>query len=803
MILGLSASSGTGRAMVWQDQSGRPIRLQWPLVGRADELALIDQALAGSGTSGVVLAGAAGVGKTRLAREAVAAAATKGWVSRWAVATQAAASIPFGAVAHLLPTLSAGSTSDRFGLFRRAAELLVEGAGGDRLVLGVDDAHLLDDASAALVHQVAATSAGFVVVTIRSGARMPDPVVALWKDGLAERLEVQALARRETDVLIAAGLGGQVDGTTLHDLWQLTGGNPLFLRELLLSGLDSGALYRADEVWRWQGPMTAAPRLVELVEARIGRLEAEERDLLELVAFGEPLEAELLERMVAAPVLAAGERKGLVAVEEVGRRAQVRSAHPLYGEVLRGQSSVFRVRATYRRLADGLETFGARRSGDLLRVASWRLESGAFPRPEQLLVAARQAMAAFDYGLAERLARAAVDAGEGLDAEYLVGQALFGQGRVDDAEAALADLAAQGTTDQERAQVAITRALNLFWALNLPAKAKAVLLHAEAAVTDPAWREELATVRAGFLLYGGSCADALQAVAGVLDHPGEGTSDRVVLQALIVGTQAWYFAGRSDQAIAAAHQGFALERRLDEEVQPWGHLQLAMPLGSAYLAGGYLAEAGTLADDSYRAALEQPWPWPVEKAIWAGLRGQVARARGQVRTAMYWLREAAAAGRVDLPLPFMPMVLGELAHAAALLGDLATVEAALAEAERFTAESARIFQLWAALARPWVAVARGQRSTAVQLALEVAEQARGGGVVTVQLVGLHDVARLGQPDLVVAALSEAVIGAEGQLAPLYAAHATALAAHDGAALDTVASAFASIGANLLAAEAAT
>ena len=50
----------------------------------------------------------------------------------------------------------------------------------------------------------------------------PDPVVALWKDGLAERVEVQPLGRGEVEELVTAGLGGQVDGATFVTLWQLT-----------------------------------------------------------------------------------------------------------------------------------------------------------------------------------------------------------------------------------------------------------------------------------------------------------------------------------------------------------------------------------------------------------------------------------------------------------------------------------------------------------------------------------------------------------------------------------------------------
>ena len=147
--------------------------------------------------------------------------------------------------------------------------MLVEGTGGARLALGVDDAHLLDNASAALVHQLAVTGSAFVVVTVRSGASAPDPIVALWKDGLTERVEVQTLGRGEFEELVTAALAGEVEGATLHQLWELTRGNPMFLRELILGGLDSGALRSSAGVWHWEGPMTVAPRLIELVEGRL------------------------------------------------------------------------------------------------------------------------------------------------------------------------------------------------------------------------------------------------------------------------------------------------------------------------------------------------------------------------------------------------------------------------------------------------------------------------------------------------------------------------------------------------------
>ena len=780
-----------------------PVNVKWPLVGRREELALVDKALGAAGTSGVVLAGAAGVGKTRLARETLTAAEAQGWVARWAVATEATASIPFGALAPLLPAVDEVGGEGRLELYRRAAADLVQGAGGGPLVLGVDDAHLLDAASAALVHQLALRADGFVVVTVRTGApAAPDPVVALWKDGLAERVEVQPLDRDDADELVACGLRGQVDGTTLDGLWRLTQGNPLFLRELILSGLASDALSVAAGVWRWDGPMIAAPRLIELVAAGLGELDAGERDLVELLAFGEPLGAGLLERMVAAPVLAAAERKGLLSVQRSRRRVEVRSVYPLYGEVIRAQTSALRARDVHRRLANALEATGARRSGDLLRIVVSRLRSGGSSTPEQVVGATHEAMAQGDYQLAERLARAAVDAGAGIEAEYLVGQTLLGVGRIEEAERVLVGLMPGGSTDQQRTQLASTRAFALYWGLNLPAEATMVLQHAREMITDPGSREELDCVRAGFRLQGGSCPQALEAVAGTLDRVG--AEDRTVLQALLVATPALFMVGRSDAAVAAAHRGLDVARRLGEQVAaPWAPLQLSISLGHAYLAAGRLDEAEALAQERYQRALGQPWP--VEKVIWAGWRGQVARARGQVRTALYWLREsAAAAQRSDgPPLPFMPAVLGELAHAAALVGELPAAEAALAQAERFSAESARIYHhQWVAGALPWVAAARGELSTAVALALELAEQALDRGQLTVGLSALHDVARLGQPARVASALRQAVVGVEGRLAPIYAAHASALAARDGPALDNAAGAFAGIGANLLAAEAA-
>ena len=60
-----------------------PVMGDWPLTGRGDELNLLTGVLSAEANGGgMVIAGGAGVGKTRLALEAAAAAAQRGWVIR-------------------------------------------------------------------------------------------------------------------------------------------------------------------------------------------------------------------------------------------------------------------------------------------------------------------------------------------------------------------------------------------------------------------------------------------------------------------------------------------------------------------------------------------------------------------------------------------------------------------------------------------------------------------------------------------------------------------------------------------------
>ncbi|MCA1693075.1 MAG: ATP-binding protein, partial [Actinobacteria bacterium] len=142
----------------------------WPVVGRRREVERVSAALGSSSRRGVVLAGPAGSGKTTLARLCVRSSTPRPHGAEWVYANRGTASIPLGAFAPLLPALPNVPSPE--SLLSHARKALVERIGPASL-LAVDDAHLLDDLSAALVHELARSSSIRVVLTMRSGEGVP------------------------------------------------------------------------------------------------------------------------------------------------------------------------------------------------------------------------------------------------------------------------------------------------------------------------------------------------------------------------------------------------------------------------------------------------------------------------------------------------------------------------------------------------------------------------------------------------------------------------------------------------------
>lgn len=269
----------------------------WPLVGREYELAVLTSMLGGAESRGLLLLGNAWVGKSRLLRTVRDRAAAAGRATQLIVATRAAGSIPFGAASRLLPDDWPVTNQRALGarVFQHVARRLSEQPGDQPALIAVDDAHLLDDPSAALVHYLAVEGVAQVAATLCSGWRPPDAIFALVKDGLARRLEVPPLPDIDIEVLLGHALPGQISGPAAAELGRLAGGNPLFLRELLSTWRASGALREQGGLWSWNGHRPGAGQLRDLVEARLPLPGHAGRAVAELVACGEPLPLAVLD----------------------------------------------------------------------------------------------------------------------------------------------------------------------------------------------------------------------------------------------------------------------------------------------------------------------------------------------------------------------------------------------------------------------------------------------------------------------------------------------------------------------------
>jgi DNA-binding CsgD family transcriptional regulator len=785
----------------------------WPLVGRGDELALALDAL--RRRRAVVFAGAAGVGKTRLARAALAQMESEGAQVRWVTATRSARTMPLGAFAHLVPRDTAGPR-EREGQDVRAATLdavvraIEHHVQGPATVIGVDDAHLLDDASATLIHLLATGGVTRVVATVRSGEPPPDPVVALWKDDLAVRLEVQPLSRIEVADLLGRTLRGTVDGATARRLFDVTRGNVLFLRELVASGLSSGALAEGGGVWAWDGPLRPGVPLRDLIADRLGALDEAERDALELLAVGEPLVSDVLDRLVTPAVVRRLERRSLVESnfvptatatpsttatgERHARRIEVRLGHPLFGEVLVHEMSPLQLAAARRQLAEAWEAEPSLSDDELLRVANWRDEMGDHANPELLLAGATRALVLGDIVTGERLARSAHQAAPTVRSAELFGGALHSLGRDDDAIAVWKAGQELPGTPVELAHLACGVADLLAWGKDRAGEARAMLRETAERLDDPEARDLLSSHEALLAsLEAPTTGRALAIAQCELDRPDVSLSSK--LRARLASATALVDAGQIDQAIATSER--ALRTAIRAQL-PGLSLYHAMTLAQAMTLAGRLPDAVTLVQGGHELAISSHAD--VARGAWCFLRGCIGTFQGRPVEAAASLRESdLLLGRFDYGL--RRGVLTWLGMAEALAGNVSAAEQALAAAQQATRSRARLYDADWARAQAWTELAAGRHTQAmhsITLAASVAVEAERW---TYEMLALHDRARFGDPQSVVDRLDELTSVVVSPLAPACAAHARAQAAADGEALDAAAVTFTELGFDLFAAEA--
>ncbi len=606
----------------------------WPLVGRSQELELLLSTLGSPGTPGVVIAGAAGVGKTRLARELISAMGP-GTAVEWIAAAPASGSIPFGPFAYLLPELEIGSESNRLQLLRSVTAAIVERAGDRELVLAVDDVQWLDPASAAFIEQFVVRGIGRVVLTVRSGEGLADPLVALWKDGHVDRFELQPLGRLDVDTLIRRVLKGPVTDATAKRLWQLSEGNVLFLREVVIGALETNALDIDDGVYRLSRDLEPTNRLANIIGDRLRRLHANARSVVEYLAIGEPLPLDVLSAVCRVDGIIAAERAGVAVVSDADV-VEYRLAHPLYGEVIRKTLSIPESHKIMASLADAMTSRAAESPSLLLRVAMWRVDSGTDVDPALLTDAASFAGGLGEHQLATRLARAACARGGDFRSSLVLGDALNRAGRADEGDAVLSALVAAACTERDIVDLAVARYYGKTVSVGFRREAEDVLLEAEHRVSDPQLRDFLRAQRATLLAFAGHFDEAL-ALATPLN--GVHSDEASALRGVPAFGSAWIACGKSETAVSFAERMLLVALRRQPDL-PHASFWVVSVQVVALIAAGRLDDADVHIDLIESVAQGSSPADPIARFLTLG-RGMIALHRGQVRTARRLLREGS------------------------------------------------------------------------------------------------------------------------------------------------------------------
>ncbi|MFE6822007.1 LuxR C-terminal-related transcriptional regulator [Streptomyces sp. NPDC057690] len=773
---------------------------RWPLVGRERELDEFAAASRDRKCRGFLVCGAAGVGKSRLAEECLERAVAAGSRAGRATATAAAGAVPLGAIAHLLPA-GVDLSDPVAGFAEVAAQLAADRGGGQRLLL-VDDVQLLDPASAVLLRQLMDAGAVRLIGTVRTGEPYGDAVAALTGGDSVRRVDLGVLDPERIGELLAAALGRPVARHTVHELSAASGGNVLYLRELVLGALVAGDLTEDGEIWQLrEGRLPGTARLAEVIGARLAGADPAGRPVLELLAVCEPLSLADTEAVAAPHTVADLEQAGLIRVAQDRRRTSVSLAHPLYGEVLRAGLPVLRRRALLLEQAARTEARGARRRGDPLRIATWRLDATGTADPALLTRAAVLARHAHDYARAVALLEAVPEDRHTTATRSMLGDAFFEMGCWNEAEAVLARADRLADGEQETLAVALVRTTNLLWSNAPVAEALAANDAALARITSPADRRKL-KINEGFIrIVAGLPAQGLPLLEDLETDVSDASDVDTWLRGAWMKPAGLALVGRTQEAVIWAERAHAGHRRVDERALASHPAFQRIPLVLALTEAGRPAEARRVGESAYAELVAAD---SVVRVWVAVLLGRTEWLAGRPATARRWWAEAAALARTFDHAMALRLILAGLAACAAVQGDPAAAEAALAEHRELpTPEPGLLSAGEERLGEAWLLAATGRLGEARSVLVAAARTARATGHATGEALLLTDVARLGGARQVADRLTELAHVCDGSLVPARARLAQALAEDHPERLLRAADACEAVGADLLTAEAAT
>ena len=672
----------------------------WPLVARTAVLDSLLGGLTGSPARAQLLRGASGVGKTTLAASVASALAARGRSVVPVVALDELRGVPLGALAPLLATAPGDVTGD---VGARLNELMtVVGRHAGEYLLVVDDAPLLDEASAAALYQLVRVFGVPTLLTARDEHTMTGAIARLLHEDLVTVTELAELTLDETRTLLSRRFAVEPRPETLQHLYERTRGNPLFLRELVLDAERSGRVY-VDENGATVETANVPTHVLESVSGRLRALTEEQRSIIELVAVAQPWPRAAVLASEANAVIDLLDN-GVLVPAEPSEAGYLHLAHSLYAEAILARLSAAERAERRRTAAERL----LRIDEETVRFTALCLlyDAQGEIATNDLVWAAERAHRVGDHARAVQLAdRALGDARDQLGpatgraalARAVALSAIQGGGvEVDDAFALAAELASD---DDARARVELRWGQHTALRAHDPAAAVARASQLVAQLDEVA-ADLLAPDLAKWKLMAGDASAVDQALDQAAVDDTAAALGSALSQAMM-GTML----GRVDDARAAVDAGRPLADRF-ADVQPYASDLLDLSTFLVHVAEGRIADARSFAEERrLKPFADSAGIWSYALALIALHAGRLSEAASLAALAVQQLRWRDFTGLVGPALALSATVhaqRGELDRARDLL-------AQLADAHR---DDVKVV-LQAAEAEAWIAVHEAEPERAV------------------------------------------------------------------------------------------
>ncbi|BAS13367.1 hypothetical protein AHiyo8_16700 [Arthrobacter sp. Hiyo8] len=269
-----------------------------PPIIRAAELQEIVIALSGPEPAGIVISGPGGSGMTTLLDAAASVLGGSFSVIAHNV-SESFADIPFGIAMALVPDLPARAKVWP-GSIVAACRKAVRGAAtsGSAALLVLDNIDFLDDMSLWLLSQLLVEPDIRLIATHRSDRPLR---MELMESVVSRQLSVVTLddlTQEQLREFLDDRLGGRAARSLVRDIHTLTGGNLQTAKLLVDEAAARGEIVEQADSWMLSGPIRLdGSQALELTRHRLEGYSVPQRQVVDILAVGEPIPLAVLEQL--------------------------------------------------------------------------------------------------------------------------------------------------------------------------------------------------------------------------------------------------------------------------------------------------------------------------------------------------------------------------------------------------------------------------------------------------------------------------------------------------------------------------